>query len=508
MRTWYAIPFALLAVLGSLFVAVNTHVVEGSDEGDYVLAARYNPLLDYFDSPSHGWGYPAAIKLVAFVTGDEFSAAKTISVLASGVFIFWAALLCFRTLPPIYAVPVATAVALHPIVLRGGGNALCEMLFAALFFSALFLCFVCQPSLAACASGGVLMFMAMMVRGNAVVVLPLAPLLMLRCRDKKGVSNRREFGLAFLGAAVACLLFAGVLFAGMGVPGKLWLRSGAGELAFAALEHSGSFKNHFQWTDSPITYSDLLIHHGPDVAWRAINAIRNVNEWWLLPSFDVLGFFMIPGILIWLRKARPEDQGIAICSLAVLGTFIWSMHFNESRHLLQTVPVLLLGAFACFSILPRSFRILPTLRRIPLRTPVIWIVAILPLSFSMSFLASTARHGRHSTENDALYKAGQWIAAQQHSPGDRLATSRLSVAYYGRMRALDFRRIFEDKPIPKEEVAAILREHNCNWMVWVSGHTQIVRPELQWMEKEESFPGCDLVYRVSGVSVWMVRPTS
>src|SRR5258708_39647710 len=99
MQTWYAIPFALLAMLGSLFVAANTPVVEGSDESDYVLAARYNPVRDYFDSPSHGWGYPAAIKLVAVATGDEFMAAKAISVLASGVFMWWAAIFCSTALP-------------------------------------------------------------------------------------------------------------------------------------------------------------------------------------------------------------------------------------------------------------------------------------------------------------------------------------------------------------------------------------------------------------------------
>jgi hypothetical protein len=216
---------------------------------------------------------------------------------------------------------------------------------------------------------------------------------------------------------------------------------------------------------------------------------------------------VIPGILIWLCKVRAEDQGIGMCTLAVLGTFLWSMQFSESRHLLQTVPVLILGAFACFSVLPRSFEIAPALPRIPVRTPVIWLVALLPLAFSTNFLYNTARSGRHPAEENRLYNAGKWMATQPHGPDDRLATSRLSVAYYGNMRALDVRRIFEDKPIAKDEVAAILRQHNCTWIVWVSGHTQLVRPELQWMEREESFPGGDLVYRVNGVSIWRVRPT-
>src|SRR5258705_9528527 len=90
-----ALPLLVAMLCGWLGARVPL-VPQGGDAPAYLLAARYDPLLDNFDNPSHGWGFPALVKVVALATGDEYAAARAISALGAALLVFAAAALAFR----------------------------------------------------------------------------------------------------------------------------------------------------------------------------------------------------------------------------------------------------------------------------------------------------------------------------------------------------------------------------------------------------------------------------
>jgi hypothetical protein len=491
--------FAAITAAGSLWVAHRNPFVRGGDAAGYCLAARYSPLRDQFDGPTQGWGYPLAIKALSVVTGDEFRTGQAISVVCAAIYMAFAALFCFRTLPRPLAWCACAVIAVHPVVLEAGGSAMTEMLFLALLYASLCLCFEDQAGVVSCGLAGIGVLLAMDVRGNGAAAVLVIPLLLLR-RPAGGWKQ----AAAFTAGAFGTWIGQAAVFTAMGIPEPQWSRGGAGEIAFAVLDKSDNSGHNLIWNAAYTSYLTLLSQHGGEVLRAAAVSLYHIHDWMLLPQFQVLGFFVIPGLFLWFRRASNDFTGAALCLLAVLATFTWHFHFLEGRYLLAAMPLLVAAAVSGFSVVPRHFRLLPGRPKIPLRAPIL----LLAVGLTVAISARSAIGFPSPRPRDvAQYQAGLWLAQQKPDPSDRMAASRMTVAYYGRVFPVDMRRVFDvDAPFAVGQVAPALRKSNCQWLVWIEGHSQTDHPQLEWLARQESFPGCRLVYRHAGISIWKVQP--
>jgi hypothetical protein len=490
--------FAAITLAGSLWVAHRNAIARGGDAAGYCLAARYDPIRDQFDNPAHGWGYPLAIKALSAVTGDEFRAGQGISIVCAAIYMAFAALFCFGTLPRSLAWLACALIAVHPAVLAQGGNALSDMLFCALLYASLYVCLQDDAGALSCAMAGIGVLLAMDVRGNGVVELVLIPLLLIR-------RNAGKQAAAFGAAAAGAWILQAAVFAGLGIARAEWSRSGAGEIAFAALDQGGTFAHQLVWNHAYTSYLTLAREHSGELIRAAVQSLLRVHDWILIPELKLLGFFVIPGLFLWFRRERGRFDDAAWCGLATLATFIWHFHFEGGRYLLAALPVIVAAALNASSLIPRRLQLLPALPRVPLRALALFLAAATTLIFAAE---SQIRPPDGPGPADfAQYRAGLWLASQKPGATDRSAVSRLTLPYYAHVVPADMRAVFDvDTAYTKDQVAPALRKSGCRWLVWIASHSWRDHPQLKWLATEESFSGCDLVYRRDGVSIWKMRP--
>ncbi len=184
-------------VLCASLAARRQFVPQGGDIPAYLLAARCNPLVDNFDNPSHGWGYPAAIKLLTCLGLDEHRAGIWISAASAGLLVFVGVTMGFRYTPTAQAIALLAILSTHPVVLGMGSIAMADTLFAATVCLVVWLLFVRDSSLPTATVAGLLAMFSAFVRGNGIflVVCAAAGLLLTP-------SRWRRFGAFLLGVVV------------------------------------------------------------------------------------------------------------------------------------------------------------------------------------------------------------------------------------------------------------------------------------------------------------------
>jgi hypothetical protein len=475
----------------------NPIVPMGGDPPGYLLDARYDPLLDRFDNPAHGWGYPALIKGMTCLNGDEYLSGKLISALSYVVFGLMSWLILRRIIGPPYLYLNLALVLLHPVVLDLAFGINSDMLFAALVSVVIYLVFVRPVTPLAALLAGALATYAVFVRGNGAALLLVSGLMML-CRQCRWKST-----IAFASGSIAC--FAGAFAAAdlVGAKARDVVRSGAGELAFCMLDKTGTWRYRQDYETAYPSYGPLLREHWRLLARQAGKAMYRLHEWWLLPALGPLGLFVFPGLILWLRRGDPFRFKLACAFAAVQATYIWSAIFQDPRHLL---PSLLFWSFLGL----HGARLLPatiTIRagrtfRAPFRWPCAVLLTIACLAPGSVFLLKHWRPGPWEIEA-AMQKCGDWLSTAA-APDDRVAATRLNIGYYARLRPVDYTGVFPDvDPTPEQAIELCMKQH-CRWLVWIEGHSHYEYPSLKMLQTLDHLPGAALVYRDSKISLWKV----
>jgi hypothetical protein len=175
-------PYFLFPLLSLLLAAAcatqRQYVPQGGDPVDYLMAARYWPDFGSHIYKFWGWGYPAIVRLFSFVVHDEFVAGLAVSVLATPLVTLLTVGLAFRFLPPPYAWGMSAVAATHPLLIGHGSITMTEVLFAALVWSVIWLLFVREHSATAVVLSGVVAVFAWCVRGNAMIMILVVPILL------------------------------------------------------------------------------------------------------------------------------------------------------------------------------------------------------------------------------------------------------------------------------------------------------------------------------------------
>jgi len=237
----------------------------------------------------------------------------------------------------------------------------------------------------------------------------------------------------------------------------------------------------------------------------AIDNLLHFPDWMLLPQLQLLALFVIPGLFLWFRRAPTAFGAAGWCGLAVLATYTWHFRFADGRYLLFPMPLIVVAALSGLAVIPHRIRLLPALPKIPLRGPILFLAVA--ATFGYAAYSQIRPKDNIKPKDVAQYRAGLWLAEQKPGRYERAASSRMTVAYYAGVFPVDMRRVFDvDAPYTKDQVAPALRQSNCQWLVWLDINSKNDHPQLAWLATEQSFPGCDLVYRRDGVSIWKVHP--
>jgi len=502
-RTLAVVLFCVIAMAGAGVYALRAPVVTGGDAAAYCLAARYDPLTDNFDNPSHGWGYPMLVKWVGRVAGDEYRAARCISILACGAFVAMAVMLAFQYLPKAHAWVCAALVATQPVVWQMGGTAMSDMTFAAMAGAVIYMLSMEEPGLFSVGAAGVLATYAVLIRGNGMVLLPVAAAVLWM--NSGGKFQRL---IVFLSAAALCFGAAAILFKVDGAPLKLLLRSGAGELAFATLDKTDTWLHRAEYEAQYPAYGALLAEHWRDLLRTAVKTIFHVYDWWLLPLLLVFGFWTFPGLLMSYRRPRGAWRRLVLPSLVLLATYLWSGRFQDMRHLLPVLPCLAILSVLGMQLIPRHVRI-GAKRRVPWgRGAVLLLALLISLGAAGHEFLQTVRAGTNSQADIDQSDAGKWLRQNGTPPTDRVALTRLTVAYYGHVKPVDFSQVFGAPAgsLTPDEVVRLLRNKQCQWLVWIKGHSENSYPGLKWLENDPSLPGSELVFSTDNVRLWRISP--
>ena len=104
-----------------------------------------------------------------------------------------------------------------------------------------------------------------------------------------------------------------------------------------------------------------------------------------------------------------------------------------------------------------------------------------------------------------MYDAASFLRSRCKAD-EYLVATRTNIAYYARLRPLEYQAVFgADEPIGGE-LSHRLRTSAVRWIAWIQGHSQIDFPNLEWLGRDESAPGLQLVYRNKYVSIWELLP--
>jgi hypothetical protein len=498
---WLCAVLVGVALVGSAVFARESSVASGGDEAAYALAARYDPLVDTFGNPPHGWAYPAAIRLVLPVVGDEYRAGQCISIACCGVFVLAATGLALRVLPFALAALVGLAIATDPTVLRTGGAAMSDMPFAALEATAIWLAFDPSRRAAALFAAGALCLLACFVRGNGVVLPLVLPLLLWA--DARG---RLRPSLLFAAGAAASLALCAALFAVRGLPLHSLVRPGAGELAWVVLDRSGSWLDRPSWDVRFPSYVSLFASHGREMALAAARSLFHLHDWWLLRALGLLGFFTLPGLLLFLRRPESVWLGFVLPFLALWSTFLWHAKLHLPRHLISAMPLLYAASVVGVGVIPRRGRVSFLAKPIPLRACALAIAIALSVARGAYTIGAVVAQGGTTALDLEQRDAGLWLRGHGARPDERIASTRHTTAYYARLRPIDYRDVFprDDPALSPADVCGRVGASGARWLVWIDGHSEYEHASLAWLAREDSFDRCALVFRDRHVSVWRV----
>jgi hypothetical protein len=484
-----AIVAAISAItLSALLAARQEFVPAGGDVPAYLLAARYNPLVENFDNPAHGWGYPAGIKLLTCLGFNEHKGGLLISVISTGLLVFVGVMLGFRYLPAAQAIAMAVILACHPVVVGMGGTAMSDSLFAAIVGVVVWLTFVRDSGLVALTVAAALAMFSAFVRGNGIVLVACTSVGLLLT---PGRTRRLS---AFLLGVFVCYSISASIFGLQGIPRRLLLRSGAGELAFATLDKTDTWRYRRFYESEYRSYVPLVTRHWRELLRSPVKTIYHIYDWWLIPTFPILSWFMAPGLFLWGRRLSASAIAVSIVFLGVQTTFLWSGRFQDSRHLLASFPFFILMAMNGILLLPRRV----CSRRIPIRGLITVLVTLCCVGFSVYAVGSA---GKTSPRDRAMYEAARWL--RSHCKVDEaLVCTRLNMAYYAHLKPLDYADAFGTGEPTREELAIQLGLSKVRWIAWIRGHSQHEFPALRWLERDGSAPDLGLAYRNEYVSIW------
>lgn len=492
---------AITAVVCWAVGAVRGVEPVGGDVPAYLLAARYGPLAESFDNPSHGWGYPLVIRLASKMTGvsDLDACARGISAVSAAAFVLFGGALLRSTLPAGSAAIGMVLLVAHPALIDMGSKGMSDMLFAAMVGAVAWTLFLRGAEaeisrLAPVVLAGALAMMACFVRGNGMALVLAAPLgLIFLDRGKP----RRALG--FLSGVVLTIACVAVLFRAEGLPPRSMFRSGAGEIAFATLDETDTWLHRHEYERVYPDYLTLVRKIGKNVLRAALRTIYHVHEWWLLVAFPALGVFIVPGLLVWIRRMDRKALALTSCLLALQATALWSGKFQEARHLLAVLPWLTALAILGVSLLPRRVA-LDRVGVVPLRMPILLMLAIASLGLGAPTIQKMSI--RPEPLALAMQRAGNWLRSNAE-PGDSIAATRLNLAYTAGVRPAEFVEAFGTTPPPRQRIVPALQAVGCRWLAWIPSHSALEYPGLAWLA-EETPDGARLDYDSPEVRIWSI----
>ncbi len=120
-------------------------------------------------------------------------------------------------------------------------------------------------------------------------------------------------------------------------------------------------------------------------------------------------------------------------------------------------------------------------------------------------IAASPRFDPGATLVRDMAEAGRWLGARA-KPGERVAASRLNIAYEARLWPVNFTDVFEAGYPGPDQLAARLAEHDCAWLAWIDGHSEIAFLPMAWLASAEDFPGGEVAHREGRLTLWRVRP--
>ena len=432
--SWFKTREGLVPLLAGLIVAIMSwsigqrrdSVPVGGDVPGYLLAARYNPFLDNFDNPSHGWGYPFLIKTLTPAGGDLDQTGRVMSALGMGMVAFAMSAMAYLNLPRGLALWSTALFVTRPDVNSLGSVAMSDAVFFGIFYWTLYNLFLRDrlPSLVGFLLLGALVTFSMFIRGNGIILL-VAFLAGLFLQEGRWTKRSTFFLAGGLGLILLVNLFALV----NNIPLRSVFRSGAGELAFASLDRTGTWLHRADYETLYPTYGQLIRSHFIDLLQTGSKTIYHLYDWWLIPAMLLSAYFIAPGFIRWLRHLTPNRVAITFVLLTLQATFLWSGRFQESRHIMGVIPWLILLAFEGMLLLPHWIY-WPHYQkfRFPIRGFTIAIVTTLMLGLQGKELSLEVRPATGSGRDQQA--AGQWLGSVLQ-PGDKLAATRLNMAYYG-----------------------------------------------------------------------------
>jgi hypothetical protein len=99
---------------------------------------------------------------------------------------------------------------------------------------------------------------------------------------------------------------------------------------------------------------------------------------------------------------------------------------------------------------------------------------------------------------------GLWLR-EHAAPGDRVAASRLNIAWYAGLWPLNFTDLFESGYPTRGQLAASLQAAGCRWLAWIDGHSEKAFGPLAWLAEAQDFPGASVAHREGRVTLWRIH---
>jgi 4-amino-4-deoxy-L-arabinose transferase-like glycosyltransferase len=494
-------PYLLLLLALALMLLVASRRVSvdmGGDAPAYLLEAHYGSLSRSFDDPSHGWGFPTAISAVSAVLGlNEFVAALVVNIGFALVLAATGIAMAFRFLDRRFAWIMAVVIVTHPILIAAGTEVMSDVMFSALLGIAVWLCCCSAPltGLKAAAAGFIAM-LSVFVRGNGIVLpLVLVAVALLFFRSLKHAA-------ALLGGILAAVAASALVFVLRGVPLTRLFRSGAGNLAFGILDKSGNWRNRAAYELQYPTLSSLLKTHPVQVASAGIHGIAHMHDLWLLPAFQLFGYFFIPGLLLWMRRSTPARLALAASFLSVQLTYVFSLVYYQDRYFLPTLSFALLMCFWGIRLLPPTVRVFRRHWRV--QTAAAAFLGLVSL-LNAAFWYRSEFKGNDTIKQAALLAdAGRWLRSHRAAGDACVASTRLNIAWYSELKPVPFGDAIRAFPATAEASPPV--DHpatdDCRWIAWIHKQSSLEFPEQEWMDTENVRGNLRLAFRNEAVSLW------
>jgi hypothetical protein len=371
------------------------------------------------------------------------------------------------------------------------------MLFASLVTTVIYLLCVRSSSWFAALAAGLLATFSVFVRGNGMALLLIGALITVFSRV--GWKSK----VAFAAGSIICFAGAFVAANSVGAKARDVVRSGAGELAFCMLDKTDTWRFRLEYENAYPSYVPLLRDQWQLLIRQAAKSMYHLYDWWLLPSLGPLGVFVIPGLVIWLRRPSPFRLKLALAFGATQASYIWSAQFQSFRHLLPCWVFLSFLGLHGARLLPRTISFAQNQSyRIPVRLPcIVFMVLICLLPGSVVLFKNRGLDG--SKIDEPMRHCGL-LLRDMAAANDRVVATRLNIAYYSRLRPVDYTAVFPEINPTAEQAVGQCREHDCRWLIWIQGHSHYEYPSLATLHVMDQLPGASLKYRDATISLWKV----